>query len=486
MKPIILSYLIFFSSICLGQSTFTYWEKGSRDEVPVGIYEDLNNNLYVSLARYEDHLSDHTRIIKLDELGNLVDSVILINENCKCYIDEIVEGSDSSFLAFGIIDCDSVNNLWVVVIDYNMNVISDFSYPLESQIISNIYSVKTNDANYYTLFTIGSVGNTSIYMYEFSSSGLLLSQENIDEGGQMNIVCDIVNDSNRAQYKIFSYSPITELSCFVSNLNYSLNTINFKFLDGYLLGGNSAKFINSKKYVLSGMYLSMPSNHIDIAAYIIDHKDSVLSRLIIGNSEVNEYLNKDNLSFTNSNNIFLSATTNAIHGNLHFSKSPTEILIYMLDSSLNVKESRLYGGDACYFVYRTFATRDGGLLITSSRYDYLTQNLERDPYILKVDSTGLITSINDPTKNTIKSNEIILYPNPAQSFINIEFPESEESSRMRLIIYSIYGEKQDEINIQHDQSRLIIDVGNYRNGLYIATFLIDQTDIIQQKFIISR
>jgi len=74
-----------------------------------------------------------------------------------------------------------------------------------------------------------------------------------------------------------------------------------------------------------------------------------------------------------------------------------------------LKWQKYYGGDACYLLMSILATQDGGCVMAGSRYDYQTQNMERDVYILKVDEDGLITwayNIPEVTKETL------IYPNP--------------------------------------------------------------------------
>lgn len=473
---IVVSIILYYLSFA--QSSFVYWETGSQDETPLGIYENQYEDIFISIVNHKNLFYNHPRIIKLDKSGNVVDSITIYCENYHCLIDEMVTASDTSILSFGVKNCDSVFSLWILVMDFDLNIIKSIDFPLTNQIISNIYSEKRIGINYNLSFTIGSSGNTSICIMEITNFGEIVSIDYLDEGGQFNIVNEFINDTSQNIYKLFSYNPLNKSSCNLTNIDYELNIINSKFFDGFLLHGNSAKFINSRNYFLSGMQFSTTTNHIDMGLYKINDSDSVKLDQILGNPNVNEYLNKDNLSFTNPNNVFFTGTSNVSHSNLQFSNSPSEILIYLIDSNLNVKQNHFYGGDACYFVFRSLATLDGGLIITASRYDHLTQNLERDPYILKVDSNGLITSISDPTQNTINSNKIILYPNPTQSYINLEIPKSKELSKRQLIIYNIYGTKLDEINMPFDQNQIRIDVRDYSNGLYFVK-LISKNKLIQ-------
>ena len=71
-----------------------------------------------------------------------------------------------------------------------------------------------------------------------------------------------------------------------------------------------------------------------------------------------------------------------------------------------------------YMVWSILATTDGGCIIGASTNDYTIQGEQRDIYILKVDSNGIITGINsDPPS---KKQGTRIYPNPGTELINIE------------------------------------------------------------------
>ena len=76
-----------------------------------------------------------------------------------------------------------------------------------------------------------------------------------------------------------------------------------------------------------------------------------------------------------------------------------------------------YGGDAYYFMYSILATNDGGCLMVGNRYDFETQNQERDIYIAKVNSDGLIVWTQEIPFN---KQPTTVYPNPGTNLLNIK------------------------------------------------------------------
>jgi hypothetical protein len=92
-------------------------------------------------------------------------------------------------------------------------------------------------------------------------------------------------------------------------------------------------------------------------------------------------------------------------------------VIGKMDSNLNLLNEKYIGGDAYYHFNTITATSDGGALITTNRYDYLTQGHEHDVYIIKLDSLDFTVGITEH-KNK-KLADAIVYPNPGNEIINI-------------------------------------------------------------------
>ena len=79
---------------------------------------------------------------------------------------------------------------------------------------------------------------------------------------------------------------------------------------------------------------------------------------------------------------------------------------------------RFYGGDAYYVMTNLIASRDGGCVVGGTRFDYQNTTVnKRDIILLKLNSEGLLTGINNPT--TIQLREAIVYPNPGSSQLKV-------------------------------------------------------------------
>lgn len=76
----------------------------------------------------------------------------------------------------------------------------------------------------------------------------------------------------------------------------------------------------------------------------------------------------------------------------------------------------------------------------------------------------------------------LLFPNPAQSEINCQQLSPYQQSLM--LIYDIYGAKQQEIFIQKGKKEIRIDVSSYPSGIYIAVLKSEREILDRKKFVV--
>ena len=144
------------------------------------------------------------------------------------------------------------------------------------------------------------------------------------------------------------------------------------------------------------------------------------------------------LDYLNKDSIFFSGTTNFAFGQDEFANVPSWYSIVQTDSLLNVRWERFYGGDAYYIQRVTIATNDGGCLLAGERYDYQnTTELERDIYILKLNSEGLLTNTSE--KPQVQMHEALVFPNPGTDYLKVRVAAQYPQSIFEL--YNINGNK---------------------------------------------
>lgn len=102
--------------------------------------------------------------------------------------------------------------------------------------------------------------------------------------------------------------------------------------------------------------------------------------------------------------------------------------------------------------------------MVGNRYDYETQNQERDIYIVKVDSNGLITWTQEIPLNKPEST---VYPNPGTDQLNIK-------TSINYTDFEIINLNGKVVIIQNlDNNQSAINTESLKSGMYFYR-LIDQ------------
>lgn len=144
--------------------------------------------------------------------------------------------------------------------------------------------------------------------------------------------------------------------------------------------------------------------------------------------------------------------------------APSWIIAGKMTNNLQPEYVKYYGGDAYYWAYTIINTSEGGSVINLERYDYLTQDHERDVAFLKLNADGLITNSNNQQYQ--EPVKLFLYPNPTTSYINIK---TDGLVCSRFEIYNSYGRLMNEYPISSSITR--IDVSDLKPGIYLGQFI---------------
>jgi hypothetical protein len=100
---------------------------------------------------------------------------------------------------------------------------------------------------------------------------------------------------------------------------------------------------------------------------------------------------------------------------------------------LNLLTEKYVGGDAYYSLWDIIATSDGGVLLSTSRYDYQTQDHEHDLYVIKLDSLDMLVGSTEHHNKMVKN--AMVYPNPARNHFYVKTAVKETM----ITLYDIQG-----------------------------------------------
>ena len=115
---------------------------------------------------------------------------------------------------------------------------------------------------------------------------------------------------------------------------------------------------------------------------------------------------------------------------------PSHYVVLQTDSLLNIRWERFYGdGEYYYELMKVLATKDGGCLLAGTRYEYNAGVKERDIYLVKLNSEGLIVGESENPEITMQ--EALVFPNPGKNEMNVRIAAQYPTSSVSL--YDVNG-----------------------------------------------
>jgi len=170
------------------------------------------------------------------------------------------------------------------------------------------------------------------------------------------------------------------------------------------------------------------------------------------------------------NNIYMGGTSNFDYSNPFWSTLDSWFHLIKINPDLTPIWENWYGGDAYYFLYSILATSDSGCLMVGNRYDYETQDQERDIYVVKVNSEGLIVWTQEIQTDKPLFN---IFPNPGENLINIRLTKGEFDFEL----FNLNG--QILINQQIQSQVNTINTESLKSGLFFYRITDHKNNIIQ-------
>jgi len=266
----------------------------------------------------------------------------------------------------------------------------------------------------------------------------------------------VTQDSLSFAYSAFFSVDITSLTItrqdsFPQNLNNFANCYDI-FPDNRLLLGTS-RYGNGMNQPDSFNVSLWDANLNQIKQRAVPRTSTALTY-----PNISQDLDYRRFDGTNPNSIYIGSnwgpSFHALLFNNHFS-------LANLDSNLNVRWSKLFGGDFPYFIYWHIATNDGGCLLMGYRRlgNQPTDSVEA--VVFKISQQGFMTSVFS-LKDLPSENLIAVYPNPTNNRFTIR---NDYHKGYEFMLFSPLGQVVMHIpNVSEDKS--LIDLSSQPSGSY--------------------
>ncbi len=287
-------------------------------------------------------------------------------------------------------------------------------------------------------------------------------------------IFDLIQKRDNSGYYFIPF--LTEISSdfILAELTNDFEILNWHVIQHGLFNSSNINFDSDSTYIISSK--DHYDNETDLAIIKCDTLHNELNYVAFGKSDTVEYAGAcDNLTFNRLTDDFYFSGTSNVNSSLTFQKEPSWLIINNIDKNFELNWQKYFGGDAFYFNYIAYATDDGGILLLNHRYNY-NDNQDYDLHILKLDSEGNYTNIENPE---IKVSELILFPNPATTEINIRL-----GSHLRDItieIYDLSGKIVLEQKLENFNTQ--INISTLNSGIYIFKCYDDKRIIENRKFV---
>lgn len=397
--------------------------------------KDNENNIIIVANQLTpiEHQYDISIIIRVSQGGDTLIK-ILDRADTLIYLHEVEVTNSNEYLFFGSIGiADTFNNLkkmdhiWILKMDSSFNIISDKRYKLAWDYWNPFYFTSISDQDYiyaggYCHYYNNNGDYKHMFMAIFDSDGDTVCT-NYPDLGNLNIGSHTFESILELN---FGYPGITLFGDgFINNsqgqiieidslLNYTVTEAGFP--DGYSYWWSSLKHLDPNHYLFATA--ANPYNkdlEDDVMVMKMDQNHECENFIILNRPDTNDYPAwRRAIDFVYKDKIYVSGHQE------HFIADPVNanIFVYLIDSALNIRGLKYYGGEKNYSILTITATSDGGCVLGGSVYDWQNSPPDIvDLWIRKILPDEIITHAEDtPSPDDF---DVALFPNPFSDYFYI-------------------------------------------------------------------
>lgn len=424
MKTLIISFAaIAISTILYSQTSFEVVFSDPRTQTCWDIQENSNGDFYgVGYIGVQGQDSTHRAIIyRITSAGDTMTRTFMQGDTIMRFT-KIVDYDDHFIVAgSSAFPPDYNDNLLIAKIDTGLNMHWFKQYPFEGYTgVGDIEILKMKDG----AFFVGTVTDNlwgiygHMFAYRFDCSFDTTRTKVIDNLGNAIGVSKIV------------FSPdSTEIWSICNDIHtpYGSRVIMdtlFNILRTQNLLERISPNMNVRWHSDSTLLFAGTCNHSgsipqdnDIGITKTDTSFSGFNFQYFGAPDTIDYPAWNNtIDFIYEDTIYYAGTHNEIFD--FWPQGRSWIVVGQLDKDLQLRKERYYGGDAYYTTLDISCTNDGGCIVSTLKYDYLTQEHEYDVVIIKLSREDFLSNVGNINYTSLRG--LSVFPNPGNDFINIE------------------------------------------------------------------
>lgn len=265
------------------------------------------------------------------------------------------------------------------------------------------------------------------------------------------LLIDESNDLIKVNYRIFTsmypWNPVANISC-------DLTSVEVVMPDNEFFSQTKIGKLSDSTYFLSGAYIDDNSGQRDLGIAEYNLNDSLLRQIKFpGGADSVTYpgAGKKNILVT-SDYIWVMGWYNTLEPGFPCQIEPTYIMLNKLNYNLELIEQIFYGGDGMYWPRDIIETSDHHIVVGGEYYNNqaVPYNCHFDPFVLKVNSEGLIVNTTNPDMPV--AQEALVFPNPGSGYLQVKLAIQHQQARLQL--FDINGRSMLEEEISTDMQQL--------------------------------
>lgn len=415
MKHLLITAIYFSSSfLSYSQCSYQFTIETTNEEFVRDISPLPNGSSIICFDSMESYFGiTGATISKINNQGFLMNKIQYTDPSKSYSVYNLIRKSDTIFCVGEIIEAGKAS-VWMLIVDTNLNVISDKRYQTTSEDFIYIRSFIDTDNNLNSAITMNLYGGNLLFI-KFSPSGdSLLTRVRTVNG--YSAVFDFFQHNDYYRFLgryTFGHSMESIL------LDSDFNTIQSFPIPLSINNSISGRIKNADSYYIAGK--AEEQGYWNVTLDELDFNSQLLNYTALGSGDsVMDFPATDNcLDFIDPNRLFVGQIS-PIGLDTYYSDHYNHFYITLFDSTLQQTWNRGFGGDKYYCLKNVYATEDGGVILTATVYDYMNPDNLLDLLVMKLNSEGLLVSADDINPDLTRATA---FPNPGNDYFYIKTPD---------------------------------------------------------------
>ena len=447
MKKTSLLIILFacFSTFVHSQGTFLKIYPSPEHQQSNCIIETDDNHLILcgTSSINTGQLTKIGKLIKMNMNGEIVQSATHDHHLGDSYFTRLQKsiGTSGLYYVLGgmdtVVDNQFVNTLFINSIDNNLNVITSRNYGNWTMVKNFPQDFEIIGDSVAFIMSLLTHNNNSVLDYSLTKANLMnynylyFTPEDNKYRMPSGLILDETNNILKISYKAgfsspYGINPLVNISTDLTSIEEVLVDNDFFTQTRITKKGDTSYFLSGSK-----IYLPNPLRELGIAEY--DLNDSLLRQTIFpGQADTMTYPGAGHSMLVTTDNIWVVGWYNIIEMAMPCSPEPTWVILNRLNHNLELQEQFYYGGDGVYLPRYIIETSDHHIVVTGEYYDpdVIPYECQFDPFVLKVNSEGLI--VNTTTHDLPIAQEAVVFPNPGSGYLQVKLAIQHQHARLEL------------------------------------------------------